>query len=78
VIGVHRGWRHQPPPFFSNVGTDGARKPDNVSRKKREVSKCSSSLSERRDPAGNSFEKMISQWGQMSLHDDLSPLAFDV
>ncbi|HKF37802.1 MAG TPA: hypothetical protein VKB35_12985, partial [Ktedonobacteraceae bacterium] len=30
-----------------------------------------------RDHAGNSFEKMIYQWGQISIHDNLSPLVFD-
>jgi hypothetical protein len=60
------------------LGTDGARKPDNVSIKKREVSRNFSSLSEGIDNAVNSFEKMIYKWGQMSIHDDPSPLVFDV
>jgi hypothetical protein len=63
--------------IFSNMGTDGARKTNNVSRKKREVSNCFSSLSEGRDSTGNSFGKMISQGGQISSHDDLSPLVFE-
>jgi hypothetical protein len=44
--------------FFSNLGTDGARNSDNVSRKKREVSRNTSSLYEERDISGNSLEKM--------------------
>jgi hypothetical protein len=34
-------------------------------------------LSEGRDPTGNSFEKMISQWGQIVMNAHPSPLVFD-
>jgi hypothetical protein len=36
-----------------------------------------SSLATGRDHAENSFEKMIFQWGQMSIHAHLSPLVFE-
>jgi hypothetical protein len=62
------------------LGTDGAGKTDKGSIKKRarEVSRHFSVLSEGRDYAGNSLEKMIYKWGQMSIHDNLSPLVFDI
>jgi hypothetical protein len=59
-VSTNQGLETPTTPFFSNVGTDGARKPDNVSRKKREVSQCSSFSPKEENPAGNSFEKMIS------------------
>jgi hypothetical protein len=64
--------------LFSKLGTDGARKTDKVSIKKREVSRNFSSLSEGIYNAVNSLEKMIYKWGQMSIHDNLSPLVSDV
>jgi hypothetical protein len=62
---------------FSDLGTDGARKTANVSIKERDVSRHFSALLDRIDHAGNSLEKMIDKRGQMSIHDDLSPLVFD-
>lgn len=48
-------WLHtSTAPLFSDLGTDGARKTENV------------------------LEKMIYKWGQISIHDNLSPLVFDV
>jgi hypothetical protein len=38
-----------------------------VSRKIREI-----------DNAGNSLEKIIYRWGQMSIHDNLSPFVCEV
>jgi hypothetical protein len=61
------------------LGTDGARKIDKVSiKKEREVSRNFSSLPEGICNVVNSLEKTIYKWGQMSIHDNLSPLVFDV
>ena len=46
-------------------------------QEKREKFPDISLLSEGRDHAENSFEKMIFQWGQMSIHAHLSPLVFE-
>ena len=63
---------------FSNLGTDGARKTDNVSIKKsREIAGNFSALSEGINNAGNSLENMIDQWDQIVMNAHLVPLVFD-
>jgi hypothetical protein len=63
-------------PLFSNMGTDGARKTNKVSIKKREVSRNFFSLFEVICSAV--LEKTIYKWGQMSNYHNLSPLVFAV
>ena len=66
-------------PFLQQLGDRwGQKTRQRVKKKEREVSSNFSALSEGIDNAVNSLEKMIYQWGQMSIHDNLSPLVFDV
>jgi hypothetical protein len=60
------------------LGTDGARKNDKVSIKKREISGNFSSLSEGIYNAVISLEKLIYKWGQIVIIAHLSPLVLGV
>jgi hypothetical protein len=67
------------PPLFQQLGDRwGQKTRQRVKKKEREVSRNFSALSRGIDHAGNAFEKMIDQWGQVSLHAHLSPLVFEV
>jgi hypothetical protein len=66
-------------PFIQQLGDRwGQKNRQSVNKKEREVSRNFSALSEGIYNAVNSLEKMIYKWGQMSIHDNLSPFVFDV
>ncbi len=65
-------------PFIQQLGDRwGQKNRQRVNKKGREVSRNFFALSEGIDNAVNSLEKTIYKWGQMSIHDNLSPLVFD-
>jgi hypothetical protein len=70
--------RPTPTPSTQRPGDRWGQKNQQSANKKRKASGSFSSLPEGIGNAGNSLEKMIYQWGQMSNYDNLSPLIFDV
>ena len=78
-VKVHLTGAYTNHPFIQRLGDRwGQKNRQSVNKKEREVSRNFSSLSEGMYNAVNSLEKMIYKRGQMSIHDNLSPLVFDV